>query len=68
MSEKQAFLDQDAITKLIDYSMAVERLVSPDEVLNRLDEVTSKKNLIPVLGANRFFVKIGDWRRIELDY
>jgi LuxR family quorum sensing-dependent transcriptional regulator len=66
MSDRQPFFDQDTITKLIDYSMEVESLVSPDEVLNKLDEVTSKKNLIRVLGANRFFVKIGDFRRIEL--
>jgi hypothetical protein len=46
--------------------MEVESLVSPDQVLNGLDEVTSKKNLIRVLGANRFFVKLGDWRRIDL--
>src|SRR6516162_4010234 len=63
---QQVFFDQDTRTKLIDYSMEVESLVSPDEVLNRLDEMTSKKSVIRVLGANRFFVKIGDWRRIEL--
>jgi LuxR family quorum sensing-dependent transcriptional regulator len=44
--------------------MEVERLVSPEDVLNRLDAITSKK--IRVHGAQRFFVKVGDWRRIEL--
>ena len=39
---------------------------TPDEVLNRLDEITSEKNPIRVHGANRFSVKVGDWRRIEL--
>jgi hypothetical protein len=53
MSDKQPLFDQDTRTKLTDYSMEVESMVSPDEVLNRLDEITSKKNLIRVLGANR---------------
>ena len=66
MSDKQAFFDQDTRTKLTDYSMEVESMVSPDEVLNRLDEISSKKNLIHVHGAQRFSVKVGDWRYIEL--
>src|SRR6516165_2147198 len=66
MSDKQAFFDQDTRTKLIDYSMEVESMVSPNEVLNRLDEISSKKNLIRVHGAQRFSVKVGDWRNIEL--
>ena len=46
--------------------MEVEDLATPDEVLNRLDEITSERNAIRVHGANRFSVKVGDWRRIEL--
>jgi DNA-binding CsgD family transcriptional regulator len=61
---QQAFFDQDTSTRLVDYSMKVERLVSPDDVLNSLDAITSKK--IRVHGAHRFFVKAGDWRRFEL--
>ena len=46
--------------------MIVEGLATPDEVLNRLDDIVSEKNGIRVQGANRFSVKVGDWRRIEL--
>ena len=46
--------------------MEVEGLTTPDEVLNRLHDITSKKNPIRVLGANRFSIKVSDWRRIEL--
>jgi LuxR family quorum sensing-dependent transcriptional regulator len=35
-------------------------------VLNRLHDITSEKNPINVLGANRFCFRLGDWRRIEL--
>jgi len=41
-------------------------LRTPDEVLNRLDDIISEKQPIRVHGANRFSVKVGDWRRIEL--
>jgi LuxR family quorum sensing-dependent transcriptional regulator len=44
----------------------VEGLKSPDEILDRLNEITSDKSPIRVHGANRFSVKVGDWRRIEL--
>jgi DNA-binding CsgD family transcriptional regulator len=67
MSERQSFFDQDTRTKIIDYSMEVEDLATPDEVLNRLDDIVSARNAIRVHGANRFPVKVGDWRgRIEL--
>ena len=66
MSERQPFFDQDAKAKLTDYSMEVEGLASPDEVLNRLDDIVSEKNAVRVQGANRFSVKVGDWRHIEL--
>ena len=66
MSARQTYFDQETRTRFIDYSMEVEGLRTPDEVLNRLDEITSEKNPIRVHGANRFSVKVGDWRRIEL--
>jgi DNA-binding CsgD family transcriptional regulator len=66
MSEKITCFDQETRTRLIDYSMEVEDLATPDEVLNSLDGITSEKNSIRVLGANRFSVKVGDWRQLEL--
>jgi hypothetical protein len=66
MLAKHTYFDQETRTRLIDYSMDVEGSKTPDEVLNRLDEITSEKNPIRVHGANRFSVKVGDWRRIEL--
>ena len=39
---------------------------TPDAVLNRLHYITSKKNPIRVLGANRFSIKVNDCRRIEI--
>src|SRR4026208_1965562 len=66
MLAKHTYFDQETRAKLIDYSMEVESLKTPDEVLNRLDEITSAKNPIRVHGANKFSVKVGDWRRIEL--
>jgi hypothetical protein len=66
MSERITFFDQETRTRLIDYSMEVEDLATPDEVLDSLNDITSEKNSIRVLGANRFSVKVGDWRRLEL--
>ena len=66
MLAKPTYFDQETRTKLIDYSMEVEGVNTPDEVLNRLDAITSDKNPIRVHGANKFSVKLGDWRRIEV--
>jgi DNA-binding CsgD family transcriptional regulator len=66
ISAKQTFFDQETRSKIIDYSMEVESLITPDEVLSKLHDITSKKNPVRILGANRFSVKVGDWRRIEL--
>jgi LuxR family quorum sensing-dependent transcriptional regulator len=66
MLAKHTYFDQETRSKIIDYSMEVEGLKTPDEVLNTLDDITSEKNPIRVHGANRFSVKVGDWRRIEL--
>ena len=66
MAARHTYFDQETSTELIDYSMEVEGLTSPDQVLNRLHDITSKKNPIRVLGANRFSIKASDWRRIGL--
>jgi hypothetical protein len=63
---KQTYFDQETRTKIIDYSMEVENLTTPDEVLNRMHDIVAEKNPIRVHGANRFPTKVGDWRRIEL--
>ena len=66
VSVKQTCFDQETRTKIINYSMEVESLSTPDEVMNRLHDIISEKNQIRVHGANRFPTKVGDWRRIEL--
>ena len=66
MSNGKTCFDQETRTRIIDYTVDVESLRTPDEVLNRLDEITSEKNRIRVHGANRFSLKVGDGRRIEL--
>jgi LuxR family quorum sensing-dependent transcriptional regulator len=66
MLARQTYFDAETRNKIIDYSMEVEGLETPDEVLNKLHDTTSAKNPIRVQGANRFSVKVGDWRRIEL--
>ena len=66
MLARHTYFDQETRTRIIDYSMEVEGLETPDEVLNRLHDIISEKNPIRVQGANRFSVKVGDWRRIEL--
>ena len=43
MSARQTYFDQETRTEIIDYSMEVEGLTTPDEVLNRLHYITSKK-------------------------
>ena len=66
MLARHTYFDQDTRARIIDYSMEVEDLETPDAVLTRLDDITSEQNPIRVQGANRFSVKVGDWRRIEL--
>jgi len=63
---RQTFPDQQTRDKIIDFSVEVDRLTRPDDVLNRLDEVVSGGDYVRVLGANRYPMKVGDWRRIEL--
>jgi hypothetical protein len=66
MSAEQTYFDQETTTRILDYTVEVEGLRTPDEVLNRLDDIISEKKPIRVHGANRFSVKVGDWRHIEL--
>src|SRR6478735_9389324 len=66
MSGEQNYFDQETTARILDYTVEVEGLRTPDEVLNRLDEIISEKKPIRVHGANRFSVKVGDWRRIEV--
>jgi LuxR family quorum sensing-dependent transcriptional regulator len=65
MPVKEPFFNQETMNKIVDYSMDVEGLASPDEVLNRLHDIISEKSDIRVQGANRFSVKVGDWQRLE---
>ena len=66
MSAAQSYFDQETTTRIIDYTLEIESFRTPDEVLSRLDDIISEKKPIRVHGANRFSVKVGDWRRIEL--
>jgi len=63
---KQTFFDHETRINIIDYSMEVEGLTTPSEVLDMLHDIVSKQSPVRVLGANRFPTKVGDWRRIEL--
>ena len=65
MPAKEPFFDQDTMNKIVDYSIDVESLASPHEVLNRLHDIVSAKSALRVHGAQRFSVKVGDWRRLE---
>jgi LuxR family quorum sensing-dependent transcriptional regulator len=62
----QTFFDQESRINIIDYSMEVEHLATPEEVLDRLHNIVSSNTSVRVHGANRFPTKVGDWRRVEL--
>jgi LuxR family quorum sensing-dependent transcriptional regulator len=66
VSVSQTYFDQETRTRIIDYSVEVEDLTTPDEVLDRLHDIISENNPIRVLGANRYPTKIGNWCRIQL--
>jgi DNA-binding CsgD family transcriptional regulator len=66
MSAGRTYFDQETRAKIIDYMVEVEGLQTPDEVLNRLDNITSERKPIRVHGAHRFSVKVDDWRRFDL--
>jgi LuxR family quorum sensing-dependent transcriptional regulator len=65
MALVHAFFDDTTTARIIDYSLEVENLATPNEVLNRLHDIISTKTPIRVQGANRFSLKPGDWRRLE---
>ena len=62
---EQTYFDRETTIRIIDYNVEVEQLRTPEEVLSRLDDIISEKTAIRIHGANRFSVKVGDWRRIE---
>jgi DNA-binding CsgD family transcriptional regulator len=66
MSMKQGCIDQTTIENIIAYSSEVGDLPTPEMVLCRLHDAIAPTNSIRVLGANRFSVKLGDWRRIQI--
>jgi DNA-binding CsgD family transcriptional regulator len=66
MSQNRKFFGEETQAKLVDYSMEVESLATPTEVLRHLHDIVSATGLLKVLGANRFSVKVGDWRRVEI--
>jgi LuxR family quorum sensing-dependent transcriptional regulator len=58
--------DAKTIESIIDYSLTVTRLAAPDDVLSHLHDIIAATTSMRVLGANRFSVKAGDWRRLQL--
>src|SRR5262249_17957491 len=65
MAQDREFFREETRTKLLDFCMEVERLGNPADVLNSLHDIV-RETLLNVLGANRFSVKVGDWRRVEI--
>jgi LuxR family quorum sensing-dependent transcriptional regulator len=60
------FFGEETRVKLVNYSIEVESLATPTEVLCHLHDIVSETGFLQVLGANRFSVKVGDWRRIQI--
>jgi LuxR family quorum sensing-dependent transcriptional regulator len=63
--QPHTLFDHDTTREIIDFSTAVRELSTPDEVLNRLNDIVSRRSPVRVHGASRFYAKAGDWRRIE---
>ena len=59
-------LDHRTIESIIDYSVDVTSVTTPEHVLTRLHDTIAATTALRVLGANRFSVKVGDWRRLQL--
>jgi len=59
-------LDHRTIENIIDYSVDVASVTTPEHVLSRLHDTIASTTTLRVLGANRFSVKVGDWRRLQL--
>lgn len=56
----------DLQTRLVDYAARVDQMRSPDEILDELHAITSREQLLSVLGAARFPLKSGDWGSVQL--
>jgi DNA-binding CsgD family transcriptional regulator len=59
-------MNTEFVSDLINYSEDALQIRTPADVLNALDEVLYPRSQLRVLGASRFAVKTGDWRRIAL--
>jgi LuxR family quorum sensing-dependent transcriptional regulator len=59
-------LDTATVMALVDYAEGAAHLRKPLDVLNALNEVLRPNSQVRVLGASRFPVKSGDWRRVQL--
>ena len=53
-------------TELINYANRIEKLLSPNEVLEELHAVTTRHLPLSVMGAVRLPLKSGDWESIQL--
>jgi hypothetical protein len=51
MSAGQTYFDQETTARILDYTVEVESLRTPDEVLNRLNDIISEKK--PIRGPQR---------------
>jgi DNA-binding CsgD family transcriptional regulator len=60
------FFDEATIGKLIRYPLEVEGLDTTERVLGLLHDIIATTGPLHILGANRFAVKVGDWRRLEI--
>lgn len=58
--------DAQIVTGLVNYCEDALRIGNPAEVLNALHDVLHPETQFRVLGASRFPVRTGDWRRIQL--
>ena len=66
MSAVLPFFDDVATSRIIQYSLEVGGLATPDEVLDRLHAIVSENTPIRVQGASRFSPRPGDWKSPEL--
>ena len=54
MSAEQSYFDQATTTRIIDYTVEVQGLRTPDEVLNRLDDIISEKSPFAFMAPTGF--------------
>lgn len=57
--------ESQLVLQLLDFARRDKELESPDEILNRLHDVTSRTCQLNVLGALQLPVRWGDWGRME---